>query len=487
MNRINVKNLLDISAALSKEKDYNKLLSRILKEAMDMTHCDGGTLYLLSGGSLRFKIMVTHSLGYCKGVTGEPIDLPPVALEKSNVCACAAIEKRIINVADVYLCSEYDFSGPRNYDTITGYTTKSMLVVPMQSHEGDIIGVLQLLNAMDCHKAVVPFSSDYENAIESLASLAAVSITNMNHIEEIKGLFESFVSVVSTAIDERSPYNANHTKNMARYGQNFIAYVNRLYKEGKTGYFFTENSASQLILSIWLHDIGKLVTPLSVMNKETRLGRYYEPLMQKLEKIMLLNKIRLLEGEVSEAEYNAEKKAAEDAAALIKRVNAWGYLDEELYREVLKLARKSYKENGETKPWLSEYEMSLLTIRKGTLNDVERGIMENHVVITRKLLSRINFPSSYSHVLEWASAHHELIDGSGYPDGLKESDIPFEVRVLTVLDIFDALTARDGPYKPPMPVEGALLVLWEMADEGKLDMDIVRLFKDSRSWEQKEA
>ncbi|MDD2220796.1 MAG: GAF domain-containing protein [Clostridia bacterium] len=483
VNHINVKNLLEIAAALSKEKDYNKLLTRILREAMDITNCDGGTLYLLIDGALHFKIMRTISMNYYKGADGEKIALPPVALSKKNVCACAALNKQMINIDDVYCSDKYDFSGPRNYDKMTGYQTRSMLVVPMEDYYGDIIGVLQLINAQNQNGEVIAFNKKYEEAITSLASLAAVSITNMNYIEEIKEILHSFVEVISTAIDERTPYNANHTKNMVRYGKAFIKYLN----EQVGGiYTFDENREEQFLMSVWLHDIGKMVIPLEIMNKETRLSSAIYSIKSRFELIGLLNKIALLRGEISEQDYEQKTLELNDDLKMLEQANTIGFLNDDLLSCVRAVAAKTYRnEQGEVCFYLTEEEYNLLTIRFGTLTNKERQIMESHVAITEKLLNKIAFSKDYNNVTFWASSHHEYLNGCGYPRHLTADELPFEVRVLTILDIYDALTARDRPYKPPMPAEKALAVLDDMADKGQLDKKVVELFIASCAWEAK--
>ena len=206
MNKIKIDKLLEIGIALSKEKDTDSLLSLILEEAMEMTSCDGGTLYVYDGESLRFHIMITKSMNTYKGGKNDSVDLPPVPMRRSHVCACAAMEKKLINIPDVYEhTEEYDFSGPKNYDAMTGYHTQSMLVVPMEDEHGDVIGVLQLINAKNEEGQTVPFEEGYEKVISSLASQAAICLMNMKHAAETMELLDSFVRVMSTAIDARTP------------------------------------------------------------------------------------------------------------------------------------------------------------------------------------------------------------------------------------------------------------------------------------------
>lgn len=484
MTAVDVKSLLELSVALSQEKDYNKLLSLILRYAMEITGCDGGTIYLSSNGCLNFRIMKTLSMGVDKGENGEEIALPPVVLSETNVCSCAAILREIINVEDVHTCEKYDFSGPQLYDALTGYYTQSMIAAPMENHDGDIIGVLQLINALDSTGKVIPFPHSCEEVIKSLASLAGVSISNMNALLDIREMFESFVSAICTAVDQRTPYNACHTNNMARYGAKFIDYLNEEYASGRLGYHFSLEERTQFLLSVRLHDIGKLVTPTRIMNKETRLGDRLETVKARIGRIRLLNKIDYLEKRQTRGQYLARESEVTDGLRFIEEINLAGFLSEEKYKEALHWGMQTYhEEDGAIRPWLLPEELEQLTVRSGNLTKAERAIMEEHVVHTAELLGEMKLPKQYSKILEWTSKHHEYLDGSGYPHGLKAEDLPLEVRILTILDIFDALTARDRPYKPPMPIKKALFVLEDMAKAGKLDAGIVGLFRKSKAWD----
>ena len=212
-----VEKLLDIGIALSSEKNGDKLLETILDAAMDISDCDGGTLYVIEGDALHFKIMITKSLGIRRGADGEKIDLPPVVLSQSNVSGCAVLDKTPVNIADIYENGLFNFTGPKEFDARTGYRTVSMLTVPMEDDYGDVIGVLQLINAKDASGQSIPFAHLYERVIFSLASQAAICLTSRQRAKEVSELLDSFVRVMSTAIDARSPYNANHTRNMAKY------------------------------------------------------------------------------------------------------------------------------------------------------------------------------------------------------------------------------------------------------------------------------
>lgn len=485
MTQENMNKLLEIGVRLSSERDINRLLDQILSCVMELTKCDAGTLYLLDEASLRFKIMRNNTLRTNSGSDGQPVDLPPVPLSRENVCALSLLENRTILVEDVRNCEKYDFSGPIRYDAMTGYHTKSMLVVPMCNREGQPVGVLQLINALDEKGDVCAFSPDMVLMVESVSSQAAITIQNVRYIREIRELILSFVRVMSSAVDERTPYNGSHPRHMAVYGSRFIDYLN---SRQDTPHFSSARK-EELLMSIWLHDIGKLVTPLEVMNKARRLSpQQFSSFAHRMEIIGLTAEIRQLRGELSPEEKDALIRETEEALALVETIDSTGFLKDELLAQLNVLHEKVYLDaGGKSHAWLMPDEYAMLSIRKGTLSEEERKIMEEHVSITDKLLSQIHFSEDLSHVREWAAAHHELLNGKGYPKHLKGDEIPAEVRIITILDIFDALTASDRPYKKAVPLDRALSILTENADRGELDPELTKLFIESKCWENTEV
>lgn len=487
MRQEDVEKILKIGVQLSAERDFNRLLDQVLTCVMELANCDAGTLYLLDGEALRFKIMRNHTMNVYAGGDGRDPDMPPVPLSRENMCAMALLEGRTICVDDVKSSCDYDFSGPARYDAVTGYDTRSMLAVPMCSREGNRLGVLQLINATDEAGNICPFSEDMLLILESVASQAAITIQNVRYIQEIKDLFQSFVRVMSTAIDERSPYNASHTRHMAAYGNRFLCYLNRKAEnEGKEPPFSAAR-CGELLTSVWLHDIGKLVIPLEVMDKPARLRpEQHTAIFHRMEVLRLRSEIDCLSGRITIPEKEELIRQTREAEALVEAADTAGFLSDEKLEELKRLAERIYmEEEGQPQHWLTAEEFAMLSIRKGTLSEEERAVIEEHVVMTEKLLSKIRFSEELSHVREWASMHHEFLNGEGYPNHLAADEIPMEVRMITILDIFDALTAADRPYKPGMSVEKALSILEIMAEkEGKLDPELTRLFAQSRCWEQ---
>ncbi len=478
MKELNIEQLLDVSIALSAEKNGDSLLERILNVAMEITECDGGTLYIRDENSLIFKLMITKSMGIKQGGRYAPITLPAVPITPKHVCANAVLKNELINIPDVYESTLYDFSGPRKYDAMTGYKTTSMLVIPMEDNGGNIIGVLQLINAKDNVKQVAPFPAECETVVKALASQAAIMLTNMNYAVRVEELLDSLVQTLSTAIYTRTPYNVNHTTSMVKHAEKFINWINTHECDLK----FTELEKRQFIMSVWLHDVGKLIIPLEIMNKATRLGNALKDISNRFDRIKLLTRIEGLEKGIVVAD-TLDK--INKTFNIIERANASGYLTDELHDEIIEISHFTYvDEFGDVCPWITPDEVENLTIRHGTLTAGERIIMEDHVVMTDKILQGVKFSGEYQKVPKWAREHHEFLNGTGYPNKLTAKDLEPQTRLLTILDIFDGLTASDRPYKSKTPIDKAFNILHEMKNDGKIDGHLLELFHKSRVWEE---
>ena len=473
--------ILQIGIELSTEKSRDKLLNSILTRGMEITKCDAATLYLYENDCLTFKLMNTLSLGICRGMNGDIIDdLPPVPLKEENVCAYAAIHREIINIPDVYHNDRFDFSGPRKYDAITGYHTKSQLVVPLLNNENELLGVIQMINAMSPSGEIIAFHPQYEIIIHSLGSMAAIELTNLSYMEQLKEQLYSFVEAFSTVIDERTPYNGSHTRNVARYTKLLAEYITVLNEQGLCEDSFTEDQIQKLILAALLHDIGKMTVPLSVMNRATRLESKLDEIKLRFRILKLSYENDWLKKKISQEEYLSTIKDLEDELSFIQTANTAGFLSDEAIAHVEALSQKQYvSDSGECIPYITPQEKNYLSIRKGTLTNEDRIRMENHVVMTDKILSKVHFDNNYAQVPKWASSHHEYLDGSGYPNHLTADQIGLETRILTIADIYDALTASDRPYKKPMPMEKAISILKSMAAEGKLELRLVEYLEQA--------
>ena len=493
-------NLNSVGVALSAEKDHDRLLEIILMRAKEMTRADGGTLYLQTEeNTLKFEIVHTDSLGIRMGGTqGEPISFYPVKLVNDdgepnmhNVAACAVLKNETINIADAYSNEEFDFTGTRNFDKKTGYRSKSFLTVPMTNHENKIIGVLQLINATDAETGEIrAFSALDQQVVESLASQAAITLTNRQLIEAQKKLFDSFIALIASAIDEKSPYTAGHCRRVPVL-TNMIAEACCNIDHGPHKDFsMSDEDKYELNVAGWLHDCGKITTPEAVVDKGTKL----ETIVDRIEMIDTRFEILKRDAEIAalkrkldslgEKDFSGDEQLAselkqfDDDRAFIRMCNIGGEaMADDLQQRVKKIAQYKWKNaEGNDSNFLSDDEVHNLNIFRGTLTEEDREIINNHVVATIKMLGSLPYPKHLLNVTEFAGGHHEKMDGTGYPKGLKRDEMSVQARMLGIADIFEALTAADRPYKKAMPMSQALTILGRMKLENHIDPDLYDVF-----------
>ncbi len=317
--------------------------------------------------------------------------------------------------------------------------------------------------------------------ISDITERAELFIANKSLATQITNLMNSFVEVMVPAVEEKSPYNANHTKNMAKHGENYLKWLN----DKGTLTEYTSAETSPLLMSIWLHDIGKLLVPQEVMDKPSRLGSSEKDILHRITTAQLMMKLKMFTESEKQAEWQEKTEALQSAKELILSANDAGFLDDDTICRLKEAARiECLTEDGDTIPLLNDDELESITVVRGTLTDAERRIIESHVSLTAKLLTKMKFEGAYKSVPEWSGGHHELLDGSGYPKHLKADEIPWETRLITIIDIYDALTAEDRPYKPPMPPEKAFSILDDMAEHGKVDRQLLNSFRESGAWKK---
>ena len=293
-------------------------------------------------------------------------------------------------------------------------------------------------------------------------------------------LLDSLVGALSTAVDECSPYNASHTRNMVIMADAFLDWL----EETGNPWAFSPQKRRAFLMSVWLHDVGKLAISPAVMDKPSRLGLELEIVKKRFRTMGLLDRIRLLEGKITEQDYQQRKEMRDKKLAFILKINTAGYLTDEDLVKVERLGRETYiDEEGREKTVLKMSEIEELSIRQGTLTSQEREVMQSHVVITGRILAQVDFPEGFKEVPLWAGGHHELLSGRGYPNHLSGDAIPKETRLLTILDIFEALTAKERPYKSAVPLEVTKSIMRNMVQDGDLDGELLDLFEQSRAWE----
>ena len=492
-----------IGIALSQESNLDKLLETILIAAKNLTRADGGTLYRLVDDSLKFEIVRNDSLAIAMGGTsGVPVPFYPIPLHDhegkpnhSMVAAYAALTHDTVNISDAYTADGFDFSGTRNFDKRTGYRSMSFLTVPMKNHEGTIIGVLQLLNARNPESGlVVPFSEEDQRLAESLSSQAAIALTNRLLIQQLEMLFESLIELINTAIDDKSPYTGGHCKRVPVLTM-MLAEAAHNAKEGPLGEFrMTEKDRYELKIAGLLHDCGKITTPVHVVDKATKLETIFdrialvdtrfEVLKRDTEVAMLRAKLKALEAgdEASarraEEAYGAKVRQYDDDREFLRRTNFGSErMKPEDQARVSRIAKYPWvNHKGETEHFLSPEEEENLNIAYGTLTANERQIINHHIVATVKMLEALPWPQHLTCVPEYAGGHHERMDGKGYPKGLVREQMSVQARVMGIADIFEALTAKDRPYKPGKTLSDSLAILGRMKEGGHIDPDLFDIF-----------
>ena len=495
-SKINLLN--EVGIALSVERDFSSLLEQILIGAKQITNADGGTLYLLSANNkLDMVVVQTDSLNiHLGGNTDKPINFKPVNLyhddgtpDLSMVVTRAVIENKPINIVDAYNTQGYDFSGTYEFDKSTGYHSQSFLAVPMKNHENDVIGVLQLINTKAVgSNEIIPFSEEDQHLVESLASQAAVAITNKQLIDSLNELFNSLVQLIATAIDEKSPYTSSHCKRLPVITM-LIADAAHNTEEGVLKEFsMSYADRYELEVAAWLHDCGKLTTPEYLMDKSTKLEKVIDRIdivdlrLEMLKKEAEVNKLlSLAEGEdkaKAQSIYDEKIKTLNQAGHFLRHHNKGGeFMHDDDINKVKQWAKLEWSDSeGNRHPLLNEDEVNNLCIVKGTLSEEEREIVNNHIVATIKMLSTLPFPKHLQNVPEYAGGHHERVDGKGFPKGLVKDEMSVQARIMAIADIFEALTARDRPYKEPMKLSQTIAILKKMSETGHIDADLFEVF-----------
>jgi len=479
-----------IGASLSAERDINRLLESILAAAKTITGADGGTLYRLAEDkTLRFEIVRTTSLKYYLGGTsGNPVPFYPIQLYKdgkpnhSMVAAHAALTGKTVNIADAYTADGFDFSGTRAFDSKTGYRSKSFLTVPMRNHEHEAIGVLQLINARDPKTGEISAFSDSDQRLaESLASQAAIALTNRMLINQLEQLFESFINLINSAIDEKSPYTGGHCQRVPQLTMMLAEAVNDTREGPLADFHMSEKDRYELKIAGLLHDCGKVTTPVHVVDKATKLETIYDRIHLIDTRFEILKRdleLESLRGNLDPQQLRNRLRALDDDRRFLHACNIGSerMRDEDVAR-VKRIAAYRWRDMaGHEANFLSDDEVTNLTIRAGTLTDEERKVINHHIVATIKMLEALPWPKHLTKVPEYAGGHHERMDGKGYPKGLKREQMSVQARCMGIADIFEALTAKDRPYKKGKTLSESLEILGRMRLNNHVDPDLFDIF-----------
>jgi HD-GYP domain-containing protein (c-di-GMP phosphodiesterase class II) len=510
--RVESDELVTIARAMTTERDVGKLLGVILEKSRFVTGADAGSIYVVEGDEsrrmLRFKLTQNDSVTFDSREFVVPVS-------NRSISGAAALDRKPINIADVYqLPSSSPFQFDRSFDVRTGYRTKSMLAQPLISQQGDVIGVIQLINKKkdpdkklftpsDVKEQVIPFDDRSEELLGMVAAQAGASLENALLYEEIRGLFEGFVKASVEAIESRDPTTSGHSRRVADYTCGLARVVDREtvgpYKEAS----FSFADLRELEYASLLHDFGKIGVRERVLVKAKKLYDERLELIQSrfdyvakaIEADILARKLRALErGAGSETdlasldEEHRRRRATLDAAwEAINSANEPTVLAAGDFEKIENIARETFVDlRGDPQTLITREEATALSVKRGSLTDGEFDEIRSHVTHTYKFLSRIPWGKAFRRVPTIAGAHHERLNGTGYPNKLRAEEIPVQSKMMSIADIFDALTANDRPYKKAVPIERAIDILEYSVRDGHLDGELVRIFREARVWERRE-
>jgi len=511
--------LNEIGKQLSSQRDIDQLLELILRKSREITDADAGSLYLVEEGKegnpdqLRFELAQNDTV---------PVSFRKsyVPLDDSSIAGYVARSKKVVNVADAYRLPEgSSFHISRSFDEKSGYRTKSMLVVPMLDHEDKVIGVVQLINKKRergsvlqralIDEQVIPFTTNDEQLASSLASQAAVAFENTDLLKQIRELFETFVHAAVKAIEQRDPVTSGHSERVAILTVGLMEKVDQISSGPLKDLRYSKDQVEEVRYASLLHDFGKVAVQEKYLRKGKKLyasqlialRQRFAYILRSIEADYLRAKLAALEkGGVSAQELAAIEDAYQRRRAealrvqdMVEKANQPTVVEEERFRALMSLPARRFESFEELQqfpveawadgPYLSTEEVEVLSIRKGSLSEVERKEIQRHVTETYNFLQKLPWTGELERVPAIAYAHHEKLDGSGYPRQLRGAEIPRQSRMMTISDIYDALVATDRPYKKAVPEEKARQILRDEARDGMIDQELLDVFLEAELWQ----
>jgi len=486
-----IEKLTKIGIALSAETDINNFFNLVLEEAMNYTNADGGTIYTISedGKFLDFKIICTLSKNLKLGIA-DMKKWPSIPLFDENgkkimkhFASYVANTGKSDSIDDVYNQNIYDNSGTKIFDKANDYHSKSFVAIPLKNHENDVLGVIQLINATDKNGKIISFTEQHITMLTSLASQAAIALTNKKLIEGLEKLLNQFIRSIAKAIDHKSPYTGGHISRVASLTEQLAKEINEDKKTFKD-INFSEDEFQEISIASWMHDIGKITTPIYIMDKATKL----ETMLDRIS--LVETRFEMIKLAVKHDILTSDKKQKAELEKLIIQLDEdWEFLQKaNLGGEFMKdgdvkridrIFEFCYEFDGKKHTLLTEDEKTNLTIRRGTLLSEEINKMREHAVVTHEMLNQLTFPKKYKNVPLYASAHHEKLNGKGYPFHLTAEKLPLQSRIIAVADLFEALTAADRPYKKGKSLSETFKILGFMAKDNEIDKKILNILIDS--------
>jgi HD-GYP domain-containing protein (c-di-GMP phosphodiesterase class II) len=503
--------LIEIARAITTEREIDKLLGLILEKARFVTGADAGSIYVVEGddpdlsrNQLRFKLSQNDSLTFDSSEFTMP-------LSPRSMAGYVALEKNTLRIEDVYeMPPGSPFGFDRSFDQKTGYRTKSMLCTPLVSSKGRVIGVIQLINkkrehnqrllsADDCERLVLAFDERSEELLSTLAAQAGISLENAILYEEIRGIFEGFVRASVDAIEARDPTTSGHSRRVADLTVSLAIAVEKTDSGPYREVSFRREDMREIEYASLLHDFGKIGVREPVLVKAKKLYPHellairqrFDFAVRTIEADVLQRKLRMIERGAGhddlvelDRELVSRRAELEDAWLVIEHANEPTVLAAGEFQRIEELGRRTYVTlAGEPGTLLSAGEVKSLSVMRGSLTPEEFDEIRSHVSHTYRFLSQIPWGNTFARVAVIAGAHHERLNGTGYPNRLRAEEIPLQSKMMSISDIFDALTASDRPYKRAVPVEKALDILGFEVRDGHVDGELVRIFREARPWD----
>ena len=486
--RNHIESLTKIGIALSAERDINKFFNLVLDEAIQYTNADAGSVYTISDDHkfLDFRLVCTRSKNLKLGIA-DVSKWPSIALfdqkgdfKNKNFVSYVANTCKTLNIADVYEQDIFDNSGTKKYDSSHNYRSKSMVAIPLKNHENDVLGVIQLINALDENNEITTFSEDHKTMLTSLGSQAAIALSNKKLIFGLENLLQQFIRSIAGAIDRKSKYTGGHIERVAVLSEMISQKINE-DKKHYADIHFSEDEMQEISVSAWMHDVGKITTPIYVRDKATKL----ETITDRIE--LVKTRFELVRSVIKcdylttkDEKYNDLLAKLWRYKSFIEKTNIGGeFMRDEDLDLLDKIADFSYESNGNKYYLITEDEKRNLSIRRGTLLPDEFVIIREHAEISMQMLNELSYPKKLKNVPRYASAHHEKLNGKGYPLGLDASELPVQARMIAIADLFEALTASDRPYKDGKKLTETFKILGFMAKDGDIDKDLLDLLIDS--------
>jgi HD-GYP domain-containing protein (c-di-GMP phosphodiesterase class II) len=506
--------LNEIGVALSSQSQLDLLLNMILAKAREITGADAGSLYLVEEDAdgqnrqLRFKLTQNDSLDF-------PFKEVTLPLSEESMAGYTALRGEVLNFENAYkIPYDLPFHFNDHFDKQTGYHTQSLLSLPMRNAKGEVLGVVQLINskanpaarirnAADAADYVQPFGKRAVDLALSLASQAAVAYENRKLYTEIEALFDGFVNASVTAIEQRDPTTSGHSQRVAIYTEELAKTVGELSSGTYAGVSFDDAQLKEIRYAALLHDFGKVGVREEVLVKAKKLyplqlellKQRFDYIRKEIEATSVRRKLQVyLERDRGNAlaevarlteDYDQRIKRIDEYFQFILESNEPTLLEGGKFDKLREIAKQYYvDQSGVERPYLSQDEVKMLLIPKGSLDQAERLQIESHVVHTFNFLKQIPWTKGLQNIPGIARAHHEKLDGTGYPYKLHAADIPLPAKMMTICDIYDALTAADRPYKRAVPVDRALGILGDCAKNGEIDGELLKIFVDAKVYER---